>query len=91
MIDRDQETVQPPVITDEAKLELTPNAGRKVLLFSDSRQRAATLAKELTSVADEDAMRKALTVAAKELEEWAEKNDKAPSRDLLYVSFLKVA
>lgn len=87
----EQLMIQPPVITDEAKLELTPNAGRKVLLFSDSRQRAATLAKELTSVADEDAMRKALTVAAKELEEWAEKNDKAPSMDLLYVSFLKVA
>ena len=87
----EQLMIQPPVITDEAKLELTPNAGRKVLLFSDSRQRAATLAKELTSVADEDAMRKALTVAAKELEEWAEQNDKDPSMDLLYVSFLKVA
>lgn len=87
----EQLMIQPPVITDEDKLELTPNAGRKVLLFSDSRQRAATLAKELTAVADEDAMRKALTVAAKELEEWAEKNDKEPSMDLLYVSFLKVA
>lgn len=87
----EQLMIQPPVITDEAKLELTPNAGRKVLLFSDSRQRAATLAKELTSVADEDAMRKALTVAAKELEEWADKNDKVSSMDLLYVSFLKVA
>ncbi len=87
----EQLMIQPPVITDESKLELTPNAGRKVLLFSDSRQRAATLAKELTSVADEDAMRKALTVAAKELEEWADKNGQTASMDLLYVSFLKVA
>lgn len=87
----EQLMIQPPVITDEEKLELTPNAGRKVLLFSDSRQRAATLAKELTSVADEDAMRKALTVAAKELEEWADRNGQTASMDLLYVSFLKVA
>ncbi|MCM1048258.1 MAG: DEAD/DEAH box helicase [Clostridiales bacterium] len=87
----EQLMIQPPVITDKDKLELTPNAGRKVLLFSDSRQRAATLAKELTSVADEDAMRKALTVAAKELDIWAKDARKDPSMDLLYVSFLKVA
>ncbi|SDB53970.1 DEAD/DEAH box helicase [Butyrivibrio sp. INlla16] len=87
----EQLMIQPPVITDPEKLELTPNAGRKVLLFSDSRQRAATLAKELTSVADEDAMRKAITVAAKELEEWAHAEHKEASMELLYVSFLKVA
>lgn len=87
----EQLMIQPPVITDPEKLELTPNAGRKVLLFSDSRQRAATLAKELTSVADEDAMRKALTVAAKELQEWADSNEQEATMDLLYISFLKVA
>lgn len=87
----EQLMIQPPVITDPEKLELTPNAGRKVLLFSDSRQRAATLAKELTSVADEDAMRKALTVSAKELQEWADSTDHEATMDLLYVSFLKVA
>lgn len=87
----EQLMIQPPIITDKEKLELTPNAGRKVLLFSDSRQRAATLAKELTSVADEDAMRKAITVAAKELLSWAEREHKEASMDLLYVAFLKVA
>lgn len=87
----EQLMIQPPLITDKEKLEMTPNAGRKVLLFSDSRQRAATLAKELTSVADEDAMRKAITVAAKELLKWAEQEKKDASMDLLYVSFLKVA
>lgn len=87
----EQLMIQPPTINDPEKLELTPNAGRKVLLFSDSRQRAATLAKELTSVADEDAMRKALTVAAKELQKWADDTDREASMDLLYVSFLKVA
>ena len=87
----EQLMIQPPVITDPQELELTPNGGRKVLLFSDSRQRAATLAKELTSVADEDALRKALTVAAKELNEWEIKMGKDGSMDLLYVAFLKVA
>lgn len=87
----EQLLIQPPVITDPEKLELTPNAGRKVLLFSDSRQRAATLAKELTVVADEDAMRKALALSAKELQEWADTTGNEPSMDLLYVAFLKVA
>ncbi len=87
----EQLMIQPPVITDPQELELTPNAGRKVLLFSDSRQRAATLAKELTSVADEDAMRKALVVAAKSLNEWELETGKVGSMDLLYVAFLKVA
>jgi hypothetical protein len=87
----EQLMIQPPVITDPEELEFTPNAGRKVLLFSDSRQRAATLAKELTSVADEDALRKALTVAAKELNEWESATGNSGNMDLLYVSFLKVA
>lgn len=87
----EQLMIQPPAITDEDKLELTPNGGRKVLLFSDSRQRAAILAKELTSVADEDAMRKALALSAKELDIWAQEVNKDASMDLLYVVFLKVA
>lgn len=87
----EQLMIQPPIITDPEKLELTPNAGRKVLLFSDSRQRAATLAKDLTSVADEDAMRKALVVSARELQQWADSTDHEASMDLLYAVFLKVA
>ncbi|WP_406038827.1 DEAD/DEAH box helicase [Succinimonas sp.] len=79
--------IQPPVL----KYSDLINQGRKVLLFSDSRQRAAVLARDLTKAADEDVMKKALTVAAKELQEWAEKNDKIPKLSLLYVFFLKVA
>ena len=79
--------VQPPV---PKYIDLI-NQGRKVLLFSDSRQRAAVLARDLTKAADEDAMKKALTVAAKELQEWAESNDVNPTLSLLYVFFLKVA
>lgn len=68
------------------------NKGRKVLLFSDSRQQAAILARDLTSAADVDAMRKALTLAAKELQEWAEGGEERyPTLGLLYTVFLKVA
>ena len=79
--------VQPPV----PKYKSLVNEGRKVLLFSDSRQRAAVLARDLTRAADEDAMKKALTVAAYELQQWADDNDKVPTLSLLYVFFLKVA
>lgn len=79
--------VQPPV----PKYADLVNQGRKVLLFSDSRQRAAVLARDLTRAADENAMKKALTVAAKELQEWAALNDEEPTMSLLYTFFLKVA
>lgn len=79
--------IQPPI----PKYSDLINQGRKVLLFSDSRQRAAVLARDLTKAADEDAMKKALTVAAKELQEWAVSHDEIPALSLLYVFFLKVA
>lgn len=82
---------QPQTIFDKTELEKNPNGGRKVLLFSDSRQRAATLAKELTSVADQEALQKAITVAAKELLIYAEEKNIEPTMDLLYIAFLKVA
>ncbi len=78
--------IQPPV--PEVK---EANEGRKVLLFSDSRQRAAVLARDLTKAADEESMKKALTVAAYELQQWAEENDEIPKLSYLYVAFLKVA
>ena len=87
----EQLAVQPQTIFDEEELESNPNGGRKVLLFSDSRQTAAKLAKELTNVADEEAFRKAIAVASKELIEWGEKVSIEPAMDYLYVSFLKVA
>lgn len=82
--------VQPPVPKYKNNPDY-PNEGRKVLLFSDSRQRAAVLARDLTRAADEDAMKKALTVAAYELQKWADENDEIPTLSLLYVFFLKVA
>ena len=51
----EQLRIQPPTITDPELVKQNPNRGRKVLMFSDSRQRAAVLAKEFTEAADEDA------------------------------------
>lgn len=79
--------IQPPV----PKYADLTNQGRKVLLFSDSRQRAAVLARDLTKAADEDVMKKVLTIAAKELQQWANEHNKSPALRLLYVFFLKVA
>lgn len=63
------------------------NEGKKVLLFSDSRQRAATLARDMTIAADGDAGRQAIFMAQKLLD-----SDKDSDRtlNLLYYAFLKV-
>ncbi|SQC06483.1 DEAD/DEAH box helicase [Clostridium perfringens] len=86
----EQLQIQPPTIFDNEKLKKTPNAGRKVLLFSDSRQRAATLAKDLTRASDDEAIRKVIVISSKKLEEWAKENNKLPTMDLLYIIFLEI-
>lgn len=63
------------------------NEGKKVLLFSDSRQRAATLARDMTIAADGDAGRQAIFMAQKLLNE---SRDSEKTIDLLYYAFLKV-
>lgn len=87
----EQLRMQPQSVFDEELIKKTPNAGRKVLLFSDSRQRAACLAKDLTRAADDDAARKIIVMACKQLQQWSEKNSKDPTMDLLYIAFLEIA
>lgn len=82
--------VQPPTIFDEAELQKNPNAGKKVLLFSDSRQTAASLARDLTRAADEEAMKKALPLASINLENWAAKKGTDASFNLLYTCLLEI-
>lgn len=86
----EQLKIQPATIYDNEKLKRFPNAGRKVLLFSDSRQRAAGLAKDLTRASDDDSMRKILVLATKKLNDWAKKNGKVASMEYLYIVFLEL-
>ena len=53
--------------SDLEKLRRNPNAGKKVILFSDSRQAAARIALDLTESSDKDLMRKLLCRAAYDL------------------------
>ncbi|MEG0092266.1 MAG: hypothetical protein RSA20_10620, partial [Oscillospiraceae bacterium] len=60
--------VQPPVKgkTNNPKL---PNAGRKVLLFSDSRQRAARLARDMSEASDLTAARQLAVLAINHMQQ----------------------
>ena len=74
--------------------EHLPNEGRKVLLFSDSRQRAAKLARDMSTTADLNAARQLFALAVQTMERqseiqplqnlygfvayWAAKNKKIP-------------
>lgn len=80
---------QPQRIFDKEKLKKFPNAGRKVLLFSDSRQRAAILARDMTIAADDNAARQALVKAVIRLQEYDGRCEK--NIDMLYPVFLEVA
>lgn len=55
--------------------EHLPNEGRKVLLFSDSRQRAAKLARDMSDASDTEAARQLFVLAINEMEkskdEWS--------------------
>ncbi len=64
-----------------------PNGGRKVLLFSDGRQKAARLARDIPREVEQDIFRQIIALAAKRLEEIS--REPRPRRDL-YVAFLTV-
>lgn len=85
----EQLNVQPPAFFDKERLEKFPNAGRKVLLFSDSRQRAAILARDMTRSADDNAARQTLVKAVIRLQEYSGRCEK--NIDLLYPVFLQIA
>lgn len=76
------------LVNQPVKNSSLKNDGKKVLLFSDSRQRAATLARDLTIATDGDSGRQAIFMAQKIIDERYPNEQK--SLELLYYTFLKV-
>lgn len=64
-----------------------PNGGRKVLLFSDGRQKAARLARDIPREVEQDIFRQIIALAAQRLE--AIGREPRPRREL-YIAFLSV-
>jgi ATP-dependent helicase YprA (DUF1998 family) len=74
---------QPPMVHNRPDL---PNQGRKVLVFSDGRQKAARLAPALETSHQADVFRQVLVLAVRELAEIGEQ----PQLGLLYPAILHV-
>ncbi len=67
--------------------ERHPNEGRKALLFSDGRQKAARLARDLPREVERDSLREALMVAIAELDKHQKE---VITDDSLYAAFVSV-
>lgn len=79
--------LQPAVPGKDNDLDRFPNEGRKVLLFSDSRQRAAKLARDMSEASDISAARQLFVIALQMME----KECKEQSMDQLYNYFCLAA
>jgi len=77
--------LQPP--RSKESLEF-PNGGRKVLLFSDGRQKAARLSRNIPREVEWDSFRQAIALAADRLRQ-IEKRDPKLTRNL-YIAFVSV-
>lgn len=66
---KSQFQLQPAVPGKDGDLDKFPNEGRKVLLFSDSRQRAAKLARDMSDASDIAVARQLFAIAIKIMEE----------------------
>lgn len=65
-----------------------PNGGRKVLLFSDGRQKAARLARDIPREVEWDTFRQAIVLAAARYKEVCNRDPKI--NDALYIAFVSV-
>lgn len=83
--------VQPPANEQKEKDERLPNDGRKVLLFSDSRQKAARLARDMSISSDNWAIRKLFVIALKQLTADRENSDTDPVLDDVYSYMVREA
>ena len=69
--------------------EQHPNEGRKALLFSDGRQKAARLARDLPREVERDSFREALVLACQSLAKLPTPQKVVPGKNL-YVAFVEV-
>lgn len=90
-----QFNAQPPVPRKDGDpttdLAERPNQGRKVLLFSDSRQKAATLARDMSQASDRVVFAQLFVHALASAEEYHAKRHTETSLNNLYPYFLKAA
>lgn len=82
---------QPPASMEKLQDVLLPNDGRKVLLFSDSRQKAARLARDMTISSDNWAIRKLFLIALKQLTADRTNSDQDPVLDDIYSYIVREA
>jgi len=82
---------QSPTYFSEPELTRFPNQGRKVLLFSDSRQRAAELARDMSQASDEMAARQLFLLALKKLAEIEDRIEEDLSLNDVYGYFVQSA
>ena len=80
-----QMTCQP--VDKSKKVEDFPNQGRKVLLFSDGRQKAARLAKNIPDEVESDGLRQLLAIACKRVTDLGG-DPKRASLSKLYKAFV---
>lgn len=85
MLVKQQTFLQPATKSD---IEKFPNLGRKVLLFSDGRQKAARLARDIPREVESDSFRECLVLAVKALRDLDQQATLVDSR--LYTAFLHV-
>lgn len=83
--------VQPAASKAKEQDDHLPNDGRKVLLFSDSRQKAARLARDMTISSDNMAIRKLFMIALEELTRVREGSDSDPVLEDIYSYIVKAA
>ena len=79
--------VEPPVPGKDKNPDKYPNQGRKVLLFSDSRQRAAKLARDMSDASDTTAARQLFGIALN----YMESLDQEQNMDSMYDFFCLAA
>jgi ATP-dependent helicase YprA (DUF1998 family)/Zn finger protein HypA/HybF involved in hydrogenase expression len=80
---RAQISHQPPL---KRKTKLVPNSGRKVLIFSDGRQKAARLARDMPRDMELDLFRQVIACAVATLA--AMRREARPTTNVLYLAFL---